>query len=345
MVRIRPIHQTDSVPGPVPDPALNPATKAAMNFRQLDLNLLRVLCAVQRTGSVTAAGRQLAMSQPAVSNALARLRRAFDDALFVRSPAGLHPTRLAQRIVPLVDGHLRQLELELCRAETFEPASAALHWRLSLSDLGEMMFLPPLAAALRADAPHSRVSNVSVDAARVSAALEAGDIDLAIGILLPDHAGVASEELFREHFVAITGSHWRPPVGRSGTGLSPQQLAHTTLAVAAPTATFHGSVEAMLTRLKLTERAVVRARHYGALPELVTCTDLMAIVPQMFADSLSSRYSVRVWQLPGHGPHYSVRMVWHRSASADLAHSWLRDRVRRLFARAGATGATPDQSL
>ncbi|HOM15078.1 MAG TPA: LysR family transcriptional regulator [Rubrivivax sp.] len=307
-----------------------------MNFRQLDLNLLRVLCAVHRTGSVTEAGRQLAMSQPAVSNALARLRRFFDDALFVRSPAGLHPTRLAQRIVPPVAAQLRELELELCRSDRFEPASAALHWRLSLSDLGELMFLPPLAAALRTDAPHSRVSNVAVDAARVSAALEAGDIDLAIGILLPEHVGIASEELFREHFVAITGSHWRPALGRSGPGLSTQQLAHAALVVAAPTATFHGSVEAMLTRLKLSERAVVRARHYGALPELVTCTDLMAIVPQMFADSLSSRCSVRVWQLPGHGPHYSVRMVWHRSVSADASHAWLRDRVRRLFARGEA---------
>jgi DNA-binding transcriptional LysR family regulator len=88
-----------------------------------------------------------------------------------------------------------------------------------------------------------------------------------------------------------------------------------------------------LTRLKLSDRAVVRARNYGALPELVTCTDLMAVVPQMFASSLASRYDVRVWELPGHGPHYTVRMVWHQSATGDAAHAWLRERVRRLFAR------------
>ncbi|MEP7283034.1 MAG: LysR family transcriptional regulator [Rubrivivax sp.] len=304
-----------------------------MNFRQLDLNLLRVLCAVHRCGSVTEAGHQLAMSQPAVSNALARLRRRFDDALFVRSPSGLHPTRLAQRIAPLVEAHLRGLELVLSSGETFDPATSGVHWRLSLSDLGEMMFLPPLARALRAESPHSKVSNMSVDAARVSAALEARDIDLAIGILQPEHAGIASESLFDEHFVAITGSHWRPAVGRAGKGLSTLQLAHADMAVAAPTATFHGSVELMLTRLKLNDRAVVRARHYGALPDLVTCTDLMAIVPQMFARSLASRYDVRVWELPGHGPRYDVRMVWHQSAATDAAHAWLRECIRRLFAR------------
>jgi len=310
-----------------------------MNFRQLDLNLLRVLCAVHRAGSVTEAGRQLALSQPATSNALARLRRSFGDALFVRSPAGLHPTRLAQRIVPIVAAHLRDLEAALASGETFDPASGCVHWRLSLSDLGELMFLPPLARVVRSESPGSQISNVSVDAKQVSAALESREIDLAIGLLLPEHGGIASESLFHEHFVAITGAEWRPAVGRVGKGLSTRQLAQASLAVAAPTATFHGSVELMLARLHLSDRAVVRVRHYGALPELVTRTDLLAIVPQMFADSLASRDAIRVWELPGHGLHYNVRMMWHQSAAGDLAQAWLRTRVRQLFAGPSAQDA------
>jgi DNA-binding transcriptional LysR family regulator len=309
-----------------------------MNFRQLDLNLLRVLCAVYRSGSVTEAGRQLALSQPATSNALARLRRSFDDALFVRSPTGLHPTRLAQRIAPLVAAHLQDLESTLASGESFDPSSGRVHWRLSLSDLGEMMFLPLLARTVRSESPLSQVSNVSVDATQVSAALEARDIDLAIGILLPEHRGIASELLFHEHFVAITGSHWRPAVGRASQTLSRQQLARASLAVAAPMATFHGSVEAMLTRLKLADRAVIHVRHYGALPELVTCTDLLAIVPQMFADAVLPRYAVRVWELPGHGPREDVRMMWHQSATNDSAHAWLREQVRRMFAHGAVAG-------
>ena len=156
-----------------------------MNFRQLDLNLLRVLCAVYRSGSVTEAGRHLSLSQPATSNALARLRRFFDDALFVPSPSGLHPTRLAQRIAPVALAHLRALEASLTSGESFDPASGRAHWRLSMSDLGELLFLPPLAQMLRRESPASQVSNVSVDASQVSTALEAMDIDLAIGILNP----------------------------------------------------------------------------------------------------------------------------------------------------------------
>lgn len=307
-----------------------------MNFRQLDLNLLRVLCAVYRLGSVTEAARQLALSQPATSNALARLRTFFNDELFVRSPHGLHPTRRAQRIVPAVMAQLQALESSVMSSEGFEPASASVHWRLSLSDLGEMMFLPPLAQALRDQSPRSQLSNVSVAALQVSAALDAHDVDLAIGILGPSHSSIASERLFQEHFVAITARDWHPSLGRVGNSLSARQLSVASLAVASPSATYHGSVDLMLTKLKLNDRIVLRARHYGALPELVTGSDLMAIVPLMYANSLAPRYNVRLWELPDHGPSYDVSMVWHQTATPDPAHAWLREVVRRLFQRPAA---------
>jgi len=304
-----------------------------MNFRQLDLNLLRVLCAIYRFGSVTEAGRQLALSQPATSNALSRLRTIFDDPLFVRSPSGLHPTRKAQRIVPAVIEQLHLLENTVTSAEEFEPASSHAHWRLSLSDLGEMMFLPPLAQELRAQSPGSHISNFSVAASDVNAALDAHEVDLAIGILDSSRSSIASELLFQENFVAITASQWRPARWRSGTSLSSRQLAEVSLAVASPAATYHGSVDLMLAELQLNDRIVLRARHYGALPELVTRTDLMAIVPLMYADSLAPRYDVRIWDLPEHGSRYDVRMLWQQSAGPDLAHSWLRAVVRKLFQR------------
>lgn len=302
-------------------------------FRHLDLNLLRVLAAVYRTGSVTEAGRQLALSQPATSNALARLREYFGDDLFVRSPRGLHPTRTAQRVAPAVIAQLQALESAVQSAEAFDPATSRAHWRLSLSDLGEILFLPALAETLRAVSPQSHVSNVAVAAERVSAALEARDIDLAIGILQPAHSGIAHELLFRERYVAISAPDWKPPLGRAARKLNAQQLGGSALAVAAPTATFHGGVEQMLKRLKLADRPVLRARHYGALPEIVTRSDLLAIVPKMYADALKPRYDLRAWDLSDIAPEYEVRMLWHQSASADAAHQWLRGVLRRLFAR------------
>jgi DNA-binding transcriptional LysR family regulator len=312
-----------------------------MNFRQLDLNLLRVLAAIHRTRSVTAAGQALSLSQSATSNALARLRQFFDDELFVRSPGGLQPTRLCETIAPGVVAQLRSLEGLLAGQDDFDPMTSEVHWKLSLSDLGEMLFLPPLAAALRADAPRARLANISVAAADVATALEMREIDFAVGILQPRHRGVHAELLFREQYVALTSSRWRPAVGRAGRSLSSTQLAQASLVVASPTATFHSSVEQMLARMKLADRIVLRARHFGALPELAHSTDLLAIVPDAYAKNLGQRFDLRVWQLPG-APFYDVRLCWHASTARDPAHQWMRALMHRLFARPAPQGVGPD---
>jgi DNA-binding transcriptional LysR family regulator len=320
----------------------NPEHLRPMNFRQLDLNLLRVLAAIHRTRSVTQAGKALSLSQSATSNALARLRDFFDDELFVRSPGGLQPTRLCERMAPAVLAQLRSLEALVTGQKDFDPMTSDMHWKLSLSDLGEMLFLPPLAAALRAEAPHGRLSNISVAVADVATALETREIDCAVGILQPRHRGVHAEFLFREQYVAMTSPRWRPAVGRGGRSLSPAQLAQASLVVASPTATFHSSVEQMLARMKLADRIVLRARHFGALPELALTTDLVAIVPEAYAKNLSQRFEFKVWQLPD-APCYDVRLVWHASTARDPAHQWMRTLMHRLFARpAGGKGTALD---
>lgn len=302
-----------------------------MNFRQFDLNLLRVLAALHRTRSVTEAGKALSLSQSATSNALARLREAFKDELFVRSPRGLQPTRLCETMAPAVLAQLRSLESVVTGHEEFEPLTSRMHWKLSMSDLGEMLFLPPLAAALRAQAPHTQLSNISVAAAEVAAGLESREIDCALGILQPRHRGVHAQLLFREQYVAMTSAGWRPASGRAGRSLSAAQLGQAALVVASPTATFHSSVEQMLASMKLDGRIVLRARHFGALPELALTTDLVAIVPEAYAMSLRQRFDFRLWQLPD-APFYDVRMVWHTSTDRDPAHLWMRTLLQRLFA-------------
>ena len=237
-------------------------------------------------------------------------------------------------------GHLRSLEAALAEAGAFDPATDRVHWRLSMSDLGEILFLPPLASALRREAPHARLDNAGVPMHAVSAALESREIDLAIGILSTTHRGVVGETLFHERYVAVSARGWRPATGSAGGTLTARQLAGASLAVASPTATYHESVPRMLDALGLAERTVVHARHYAALPELVTRTDLLAIVPQMHARAIAARWPVRVWKLPGVAPQYDVQMLWHATAAREPSHAWLRALVRRLFARDGEAPAS-----
>ena len=315
-----------------------------MNFRQLDLNLLRVLAAIHRTRSVTAAGKALSLSQSATSNALARLRHFFDDELFVRSPAGLQPTRLCERVAPAVLAQLRVARGDGDRQGGLRSrAPAPSHWKLSLSDLGEMLFLPPLAAALRRQAPHARACRTfpwprptwRPRWRRGRSTAPSASCSRATAACTPSCSFASSTSPSRR-------ARGGRPSGRAGRSLSPAQLAQASLVVASPTATFHSSVEQMLARMKLADRIVLRARHFGALPELAHTTDLLAIVPDAYAKNLGQRFDLKVWQLPG-APFYDVRLCWHASSARSPAHQWMRTLMHRLFARPASPGAMPDK--
>jgi DNA-binding transcriptional LysR family regulator len=294
-------------------------------FHRLDLNLLRVLVAIDRARSVTEAGRRLGLSQPAASNALARLREAFGDPLYARVSGRLVPTPMAERVAAAAARHLESLEADLTGTGAFDPQVSAVQWRLSLSDLGEMVFLPPIAGLVRREAPQSRLANLAVPAERLTGALEAREIDLAIGILDPLQRGIRSMRLFRERYVALAGPEcpaaWRT---RSGFG-------DALLVVAAPTATYHQAVGEALQRHRLEQRIVVRARHFAAIPDLVAGGQLVAIVPAMFARMACERLPLVAWPLPFPMPAYEVLMAWHLLTDGDDAQEWLRRRVSRLF--------------
>ncbi|HLT28304.1 MAG TPA: LysR family transcriptional regulator [Zeimonas sp.] len=296
---------------------------------RLDLNLLRVLVAIARFRSVTEAGRHLALSQPATSNALARLRAAFGDPLFVRAAGALMPTPLAARIAPLVERQLQELAAALAAPEAFEPASSAIEWRLSLSDLGEIVFLSAIVAMLRREAPHTRLTNASVPVERVADALARREIDLAVGILEPRQAGLRSELLFRERYVAL-GRADHPREWRTRRG-----FAQAPLVVASPTATHHADIAERLERHRLHDGIVVRARHFSTLPDLVEGAGLVAVVPEMFARIAAKGRALATWPLPLDAPSYDVCMVWHGGSDDDGAQRWLRAKVLELFRAAG----------
>jgi DNA-binding transcriptional LysR family regulator len=227
---------------------------------------------------------------------------------------------------------LLAMESMLVGRQEFDPLSTEVHWKISLSDLGEMMFLPKLSSAIRSEAPYSRLTNISVNAAQVTAALESREIDLAVGILAPEHRGIRSELLFHERYKAVTAVAWKPATGRVGKTLSKEQLRQSGFAVASPTATFHGSVEKMLTRMKLEDRIVLRSRHFSAMPDIARQTDLIAIIPEMYVRALQLRQDLRIWDITD-APVYEVRMVWHKSTDTDSRHLWFRSLICRLFQR------------
>src|SRR5258705_10095410 len=156
---------------------------SVVNVQDIDLNLLRVFDAVLHERGVTPAAVRLGRTQPAVSNALARLRALFGDALFVRTPAGMDATPFARELAGPVRQALALLESALAHGPGFDPASTTRAFRFYMSDLGQIEFLPPLIERVEQRAPGVRLEAVALDVEDIGHALAAGALDLAVGFL------------------------------------------------------------------------------------------------------------------------------------------------------------------
>ncbi|MGI3184177.1 LysR family transcriptional regulator [Nioella aestuarii] len=298
----------------------------SINDRTLDLNLLRMLVALDDTRSVSLAGERLGLSQPAASNALSRLRQTLDDPLFLRSKDGMVPTGFADSILPEIRTHLGALFKTLERGAGFDPVTDARVFRLSLSGLGEAVFLPRLAVRTIQAGKGIRLVNTSTPTDMLADSLEAGEVDLAIGMVALSGRGVRSERLFNEDYVAIAGS------GLSGSPPADlQALRAARLMVPAPATTFGSAVDRALLAIGLADRVVLRLGHFGALPQLLAQLDLVAVVPRQLADQLVGAGQARVLDIIISDTVSPISMVWHTRTATDPACAWLRDQVRSLF--------------
>ena len=300
----------------------------SMYSSAFDLNLLRMLIGIYELKSVSQAGARLGLSQPASSNALARLRQALDDPLFLRTPNGMLPTAYAQRILPDVREHLAGLDVALDRGQPFDPAESHRVFHLSLSGLGEVTFLPQLAIAVLKAAPHVRIANVGLPVARLGDALERGEVDLALGMVEITQSGVLTQSLYEETYVAVAGDGLRN-VPKTLSDLKKQKIV-----LPAPVSTFGKSVDEILARHSLTDSVVLRLAHFGVLTELLRQLDVIAIVPREHARQLVA--SGQCFELGLElSPHTtSINLVWHRRTENDPACQWLRELIIGIFARA-----------
>ena len=144
------------------------------------------------------------------------------------------------------------------------------------------------------------------------------------------HKAIRMHPLFQENYVAVAASsRFR---GRSKR-LSLDEFRQAQLVIASPSATFHAGVDKVLRDLQIAQRVTVRSKHFGAIPQLVQDTDLLAVVPRMYAESVVRHHPLRLWELPVTALGYTVNMLWHSSTEEDPGQAWLRQQVTALFER------------
>ena len=296
-----------------------------MNVRDVDLNLLRVFDAVLRERGVTPAASLLGLTQPAVSNALARLRKLFGDSLFVRTPSGMEPTPFARELAEPVRQALALLESALAHGPGFDPASASRAFRFYMSDVGQIEFLPPLVERVQSEAPGVRLEAVALDVDGIGAALAAGGLDLAVGFLPGLGPPVRRRSLFRDPYVCLMRADH--PI-RSLTKKRFLEASHALVTYRGG----HRVIEEALERAGLARNIALRVPHFTVVPMVLERTDLVLTLPARVASVFERRGAFKSLPPPLAIPPAEVAVHWHERFEADPGNRWLRERVIELFA-------------
>jgi DNA-binding transcriptional LysR family regulator len=299
-----------------------------MDISQLDLNLLKVLDALLKKRNVTQAGVSIGLSQPAMSYALAKLRKLFEDPLFVRTGHGMEPTPRAQSLNEPVTRMLELVQNEILPKPEFDPAESARTFVVCMSDIGEMVFLPRLLKHLDAHAPHVSIKTVALTTPELEAALASGEVDLAVGYFSGlQGATLHRKTLYRHSFVCIARAD-HPTIGES---LSMEQYLAASHAVVRPEGRSQEILQRMQERLGISVNVRFSLPRFMGLPFIVAGSDTIAVVPLAVGQRFAEFTQIKLLPLPFPAPKYDFHLYWHTRFHHEPANRWMRDVMSELI--------------
>jgi DNA-binding transcriptional LysR family regulator len=306
-----------------------------MELAKLDLNLLLVLHHLLILKRVSAVADLLNMSQPAVSSALGRLRTSLEDELFIRTQAGMTPTPYAVQLAEPVAMALDVLQQALNVRGAFDPQTSTRNFTIALTDVGEMYFLPVLMDALSKAAPGVTLQVVSVAQSALKEDMSTGKIDLAMGLLPQLQAGFFQQSLFKQKYICLMRKK-HPMAQTSHISLSALFAAEHVRVLA--TGTGHGRVDLALDKQRHQRKVRLTVPHYVALGDVLQHANLIAVVPERFAQRIAKPFDLVMRDLPIKLEDSAIQQCWHGRLHRDPGHQWLRQLMRKLFGDQALSG-------
>ena len=297
-----------------------------MHINDIDLNLLRLFDAVYRSRNVSRAAEQLAMTQPAVSHGLTRLRLLIHDPLFVRAGGGVQPTPKADRLADAVRSALGTLEEALNDSAGFEPTRSQKTFRIHMSDIGEGRFLPELMLMLREQAPGVRMETMPLPRSEVTDALDSGRIDFAFGFL-PAVKDTQRVQLLKDRYIVLL---------RKGHPFTRRRLAGKALLEALRKLEFvavrtHADTLRILQLLQLEDQVRLVTEHFMVLPSIVKATDLAVVMPRNIAEGFAAEGGYAIVEPPMPLRDFVVSLHWSKRFESDPGNRWLRQAIVGIF--------------
>ena len=304
---------------------------SALNFRTLDLNLLRVFDVVMAERNLTRAADRLAITQPAVSNALKRLKESISEALLMRSPSGVTPTPRAEALWPQVRSALGSLRAALAPGE-FNPQADAASFRIAIADAAAATFMPHLVAQIEQTQPLANLRPLPLTSRDPSRQLERGEADLAIGHFPEAVAALADagfEATLRQQPLQESGyvcvMRQGHPLARGELTLDGYCAAHHLLVSFSGRA--HGRADQALAALNRERRVVLTVNQYFTAGRVVANSNLLTVLPASFVGAAGFLEKVVTRPLPFELETLHTTMLWHQRHERASSHEWLRSRL------------------
>ena len=294
-----------------------------MNLNKVDLNLFIVFDAIYTEANLTRAGQIVGITQPAVSNALSRLRETFNDPLFVRTAQGMVPTPMAQNIIGPVRNALQLLRVSVQESRIFNPLQANKTFRISMTDLIEAVILPPLFQRLRRQAPAVQIESFLAKRRETTKELAAGRIDFAVDAPLNTDPQVRHVKLLEDRYVcAMRKGH---PLAKDKITLD-DYLSLTHIHISSRRSGL-GLVDLALGKMGIQRKIALRSQHYLMASQVMQQTDMAMTVPESFAH----RHGLHAVDLPVNDvPAQETHLYWHESTDQDPANRWMREQLIEL---------------
>lgn len=303
-----------------------PSAADLASLRSHDLNQLTVLLVLLKARGVSAAARQLGISQPTLSKGLERLRQDFDDPLLVRVGNAMRLTPTAESLLPVLEAALDQVGAVFASATDFDPSRSRGKLRIAASDYVQIVFGARLLRWLRERAPLMTIEFRPVGSPEPERLLTDDLVDIGIGRGWPSQA-LRQQQLYDDPFVCVVGrDNTRVPERLDLAGYCAQQHLDVSPTGAGVLRSF---VDAALAALGGRRQVLTSASSFMAVPELVTGTDLVGLVPRRVLDKFP-RGSVRVVPLAFDLPFYAVTLWWHNARHADPLNRWARAQIVEL---------------
>ena len=294
-----------------------------MHLPTFDLNLLCAFDAIYRSQSISAAAIELGLTQPGLSSAQKRLRECVGDPLFVRTSSGMRSTPFADNMAPKVSEALKILS-GIDQPVNFTPATSNVNLRIYISDAGLHVVMPQVVERMNVHAPHASLTVVDLRPNEVTAALDGGSIDMAVGYFL-DMPNWARQQVVRatSYVCAVRKNH-----PRIQDALTLEQFLAERHCAYWTSGSSHSKLEQTLSRQRIVRDVAFRSPSFTSMLLLASQSDMIATVPEDLAFTFNRILDICLHPCPVALPRFEIRQYWHERQHAAPASKWLRGLFR-----------------